>query len=123
MVFFSKKKWPRLILVSYLAVAIVGISVYITLESLPGAAAESKKSSDAFIEQTEYLSDFLAKGAVLTNRTNGCSCFSLRNEYSRILVAFGAKNFSPLLSVSSLKPVEKSPCLDIKDTILLKLRT
>jgi hypothetical protein len=124
MVLFLGKKWPCLVLAAYLVVAIMGIFTFMEIEPLRSInSLEEEPISGGFLAPIDHFIDCLTEGVTITNKTGGYSFFSLRSGYMRILPLFGIKNPGGFLSGPSLRALENVQYLNMKNTILLKLRT
>jgi hypothetical protein len=123
MIFLLKKKWDWLILAGYFFVAVTGTFSF--------SIAEPFRSID-LLEDNPVLSgsfasintsiDYLAENVIITGKAQGRSFSPLGNGIMRIVMLLKKQNAGAVLSQSSIKTIEDSKYLNIKSTIVLKLR-
>ncbi|MFP3041511.1 hypothetical protein LQZ19_06770 [Treponema primitia] len=123
MVLFLGKKWPSLVLGTYLTFAIMGIFTFAAVDTLrSGDFCEAKSGLGEFSALVDHTVDCLAEDTIVISKSRGNSFFQLRNVSLRVLMPLGTKDARAVLSLSLLKALEKTRCLNIKDTLHLKLR-
>jgi hypothetical protein len=121
MALFLAKKWPSLILASYLAVAIMGIFTFMAIEPLRSVdfLADEPFSSN-FFTSIDLPIDALAEGQTIS-KAGGRSFSPIRSGSLRFVLP-GAQNTGAVLAQLSLTAIEKVNSFTIKNTIPLKLR-
>jgi hypothetical protein len=123
MALFLEKKWPGLALGVYLAFAIMGIFTFAAVEPLrSGDFWEAKSGLGEFSAPIDHTVDYLAENTIVMGKARGNSFSPVRNAPPRILMPLGTKDAGAVLSLSLLRTIEKTSCLNIKDTLHLKLR-
>ncbi|GHV57306.1 hypothetical protein AGMMS49579_22980 [Spirochaetia bacterium] len=123
MVLFLEGKWPRLILAAYLAIAIMGLFTFAAAGPLRSLDSwDNDPFSESFFTSIDLAIDCLAEGETIMSRAGRYSFSPLRTGFLRLLMLNAPQNAGSVLAQSSLKAIEKVNYLDIKNTILLKLR-
>jgi hypothetical protein len=123
MALFSGKKWPRFILAAYLAFATMGIFTFLAVEPLRAVDfLEDEPLAGGFFTPIDYTIDCLAEGETIMGRAGGYSFSPVRNGAPRVPMFAGTQTIDSVLTQSSLGAIEKINDLNIKSTILLKLR-
>jgi hypothetical protein len=124
MVLLFGGKWPRLILAAYLVFAVMGIFTFAVMEPLDFDdfwKAETEESG-GFFTLIDYTADCLSENVIIPGKARGHSLSSLHNSSLRIMMSPGAKDAETVFSQSFLRIIERADYLNIKNTILLKLR-
>jgi hypothetical protein len=123
MVFCSGKKWPRFVLAVYLVIAIMGTCAFLAAETLDLDEWESGRPlSDSFVTSMDHAVDWLAVEPNTISRAKGQPPSPMRNGASRIFMSLEPQHAGISLVRSSQRAIINIHCLNIKNTILLKLR-
>ncbi|MDR0688858.1 MAG: hypothetical protein LBG08_01125 [Spirochaetaceae bacterium] len=118
MVWFRVKKRLCLVLASALVFVIMGAFTFAAVEPFVSGDFEDRGPiSEGFFSQVDYTVDCLAEGVSIMNKARGASFSPLRG-----VISLEIKNIGTALSHCSLKTIEKTNHLTIKNPILLKLR-
>jgi hypothetical protein len=122
MMLFRAKKWTRLVLPAYLAIALTGAFAFAAADQLrPGDFGRGPRPGVSFL-QADLALDCLAESEAVIGKAGGHSLSPLRNGSLRIVLPLGPQAVGAFCSQASLKIIEKAHYRDIKNTILLKLR-
>jgi hypothetical protein len=118
------KKWPCLFLAAFLIFAIMGLFTVTAAEPLRSVGLWGDEStSGGSVIQQDLGTDTPVEGEPVISNARGYSFSPLRNGGLRTFMLTGMlKNDSFVLAQSSLKAGEKAQYLNLKNTILLKLR-
>jgi hypothetical protein len=123
MALFPGKKWPRLILAAYLACTTMGIFTFVAVEPLRAVdLLDDESLSGGFLTPIDYTIDCLAEDEAVMSKAGGYSLSPVRHGALRISTPAGTQAIGSVLAQSSLMAIEKVNALNIKSTILLKLR-
>jgi hypothetical protein len=118
------EKRPPLILTAYLALAVIGIFTFVVIE--PFHADDfwnaNTERSDGVFTLIDYTTDCLSENVVILGKAGGYSFSPLHNSSLRTMMSLGAKDAKTIFSLSFLRIIEKTNYLNIRNTILLKLR-
>jgi hypothetical protein len=117
------RKWLRLILAAYLAVAVLGIFTFIATEPLRSIDFWGDKPvSGGFFTPIDLSIDCLAEGTTIMSKARGHSFSPLRAGALRMAAPPGAQYTGTVPVQSSFRAIETVNHRTIKNAILLKLR-
>jgi hypothetical protein len=123
MLLVRKKKWNWFILAGYFFIAIPGTFSFSIVEPFRYLdTLEDNQVSSGSFNSINIPIDYLGENAIIIGKARGYSFSPLGNGIMRIVLSLKTQNTGAVLSQSSLKTIEDSKYLNIKNTILLKLR-
>ena len=123
MVLFRGKQWPRLALAAYLAAAIMGTAAFTVAEIYDfGQLGENGPVSKGSFRSINHTIDWLAESTTTIGRAKGQGYSPARNGTPHTFMFFGPQNAGLSPVQLSLHAINKTPCSNIKNAILLKLR-
>jgi hypothetical protein len=123
MVFFSKKTRLSRVLTAYLAFAVVGTFTFVAAEPLlEENFSVHEPVLGGFFTPVDHLMDCVVGSGAVIDRAGGYSFSPVRNGSLRIAVTLSTQNAKIAFSHLSLKTNRNTNHLNIKNTILLKLR-
>jgi hypothetical protein len=123
MVFFARKTGLSPILTAYLALAVAGAFTFAAAEPLPeGNLSVPEPISGGLLTPLDPLMDCVVGSGAVIDRAGGYSFSPVRNGSFRLAIPLSAQNAKIAFSYLSLKTNKNANHLNIKNTILLKLR-
>jgi hypothetical protein len=122
MVLFGEKEL-RCAPAGYLILVITGALAFSMAESPDPSGFEAKRTvQSGALAPAEITPDWLAEGAAIIGKDEGCPPASSRAGTVRMSAPPGIQNAGMFLAQSELKTVKKTRYPGIKNTILIKLR-
>jgi hypothetical protein len=118
------KKRLRLILTAYLVLAVMGIFTLAVIEPFQSDDFWKAKAGESggFFTLIDHTTDCLSENVIILGKARGHSFSPLHKGSPRITMSLGAKDAKTVFSQSFLRVIEKTNYLNLKNTILLKLR-
>jgi hypothetical protein len=123
MVFFLKKTPLPHIFTAYFAFAVIGMFTFVAMEPfLEGNLRVHEPISGGFLTSLDHVMDCVVGSGAIIDRAGGHSFSPVRNGSHRLAITLSVQNGKIAFSHLSLKTNKNTNHLNIKSTILLKLR-
>jgi len=118
-----REKWPKKILMFYLALAIIGTFAFSIGQTFSYENSnQNNLSSIVYISSTAHTIDWLAEDTPTVNKAYKYSNSPLRNSLLRIFTLPGIISIALLLAKSHYKQYKNDNAPRIKNLVPLKLR-
>ena len=116
-------KFTHPLLAAVLVLAIMGIFVFTRVETPHAIESNGKKPNlDTVVTTVAHTIDWLAESTIIINRTKRAPSLNLRYGMPRLLLFFEIHNANKYIASFTTYTANPDYSLNVKNTILLKLR-